>query len=323
MPASILVSGTSGFVGGALGRAFRAGGMSVIGVSRRPAREGAADRQLLHDLAIPLPADAPRADVVVHAAALASPWARPVDYRRNIVDATRHMLAHARRTGADHFVLISTTAVLYRAGDQFDLTEDEPYPETPINGYAAAKREAEEMVRAAWPAASILRPRAVYGPGDTVLFPRILDAARKRMLPRIVRTDGGASLADVVYIDNLVHAVEVAIERRLAGVVHVTDGKPIDTGRMLDDVLVQLGYPLPKLRWSYGSAMRIAAVAEWASRHLFGWREPPITRFGVSALTHCKTFAPQRMIDLIGPPPFSTADGIAAFVAWHKAGAQL
>ncbi|MGO4712100.1 NAD-dependent epimerase/dehydratase family protein [Bradyrhizobium sp. 2TAF24] len=302
MSPTILISGTSGFVGSALGRAFRARGWQVTGVSRRPARAGAVDRQYPHDLAAPLPPDLPRADVVVHAAALASPWARPADYTSNIVDATRHMLAFAQRTAADHFVLISTTAVLYRAGDQFDLTEDDPYPAQPINGYAAAKRAAEEMVRAAWPSASILRPRAVYGPGDTVLFPRIPDAARKGVLPRIVRSDGTAPLADVVYIDNLVHAVAVAIERRLAGVVHVTDGRPIDTGRMLDDVLIRLGYPLPKFRWSYDSAMRLAAVAEWGSRHLFGWREPPITRFGVSALTHCKTFSPQRMLDLIGPP---------------------
>ncbi|MEW6639028.1 MAG: NAD(P)-dependent oxidoreductase [Pseudomonadota bacterium] len=323
MPPTILITGTSGFVGSALGRALRARGFEVTGVSRRPARAGAVDRQLQHDLAAPLQPDLPRADIVVHAAALASPWARPADYRRNIVDATRHMLAHARRTGAEHFVLISTTAVLYRAGDQFGLTEDDPYPAEPINGYAAAKRAAEEEVRAAWPTASILRPRAVYGPGDTVLFPRILDAARKGVLPRIVRADGVSPVADVVYIDNLVHAVAVAIARRLAGVVHVTDGQPVDTGHLLAEVLTRLGIPQPKFRWSYANAMRLAAVAEWGSRNFFGWREPPITRFGVSALTHCKTFAPQRMLALIGPPPVTTAEGVAAFVAWQQAGAPL
>lgn len=318
MTAWVAITGTSGFVGGALATEMRRCGWRVLGLSRRPARV-AVDRDVRHDLSLPVPADVPPVDVVVHAAALAAPWAAPDTFRRHIVETTRNALAYARRAGAGHFVLISSTAVLYREGDQFDLAETSPWPKRPINGYAAAKREAEALVAVEWPGATILRPRAVYGPGDTVLFPRILAAARKGLLPRIRRADGASPVADLVFVGNLVHAIRVAAETRLAGVLHATDGAPVETAALLADVLARLGIPAPRLTLSATTAMRIAGAAEWLSRTALNWREPPITRFGVSAMVHSKTFDPARMRAAIGPLPFTTREGVAAFVVHERA----
>ena len=58
----------------------------------------------------------------------------------------------------------------------------------------------------------ILRPRAVFGPGDTVLFPRVLTAARKGRLPLLV-SDGPPPQGDVIYIDNLCHYMLQAATR--------------------------------------------------------------------------------------------------------------
>jgi nucleoside-diphosphate-sugar epimerase len=320
---SALVTGTSGFLGSALGRHLRASGYRVTGISRHPPRPNATDNYIKHDLAAPLPSDLPRHDVIIHAAALASPWAKPTDYQSNIVEATRHILDYALRTKGDHFVLISTTAVFYILDDQFDITEETPFPHMPINGYAAAKRQAEQLVSSRWDKALIIRPRAIYGPGDTVLFPRILKAASKGLLPQIVRSNDTKARADLVYIGNLVHAIEFAIRKKLSGCINITDACPQDTNTLLGEVLERLGYPLPKFRLSVEKAMRLAYIAEWTSAHFFNWREPPITRFGVSSVAHSKTFDVRRMLELIGPPPFTPEQGIAAFVEWHKAGAIL
>lgn len=320
---SVLVTGTSGFLGGALGCHLRSKGYYVTGLSRRPPRSGAVDHAVQHDLAYPLPSDLPRHDVVIHAAALASPWASPSDYKSSIVDATRNVLTYAQRSGAERFVLISTTAVFYTMNDQFDITEDTHFPAVPINGYAAAKREAEEVTSSLWPGNLIIRPRAIYGPGDTVLFPRILRAASKGVLPHIIRRDGGIAKADLVYIGNLVHAIEKAVRLGISGSINITDGNPQDTNALLADVLGRLKYPLPKFRLSMDNAMRFAASAEWASKHLFNWREPPITKFGVSSIVYSKTFNVQRMLNLIGALPYSSEQGISAFVEWQRSGASL
>lgn len=320
---SVLVTGTSGFLGGALGKHLRTAGYSVTGISRRAPRPGATDHHIQHDLSTPLPRDLPHHDIVIHAAALASPWAKPSDYQSNIVDATRHTLDYALRVKGDQFVLISTTAVFYTLGDQFAITEETPFPTIPVNGYAAAKREAEALTSSHWQDALIIRPRAIYGPGDTVLFPRILRAARKGLLPQIIRPDGITAQADLVYIGNLVHAIEAAIRNKLSGAINVTDGCAQDTHALLMNILGRLGYPLPKFRLSLEKAMRLAAAAQWVSAHLLNWREPPITQFGVSSVAHSKTFDVRRMREQIGELPFTPEQGIDAFVAWYKAGAIL
>lgn len=320
-PGTALITGTSGFLGGALGRHLRSVGWKVTGLSRRPARAGSVDRQVTHDLSLPLPPDLPGHDVIIHAAALASPWASPAAYRANIVDATSNLLGYARDTGSGQFIFVSSTAVFYVLDDQFDLTEESPFPDPPANLYAAAKREAERLVLARRPDALILRPRAIYGPGDTVLFPRILRAAAKGMLPRIVRPDGKVAIADMVYIGNLVHAIERAMDLGIGGAINITDAAPRETDRLLAEVLSRLGHPPPRLRLSVPTAMRLARAAEWASARLLGWREPPITRFGVSAVAHSKTFDVTRMLSLLGPPPFTPERGIDTFIAWRKSGA--
>lgn len=314
---------TSGFVGSAIGRHLRQHGWSVTGLSRQPARPDAVDQQIQHDLSKALPNDIPRHDVVVHAAALASPWARPEAFATHVVLATANMLDYVARTRPSQYQHISTSAVFYTHGDQFGITEETPLPVTPINEYARAKRKAEALVTSRLTRYLILRPRAVYGPGDTVVFPRILRAARIGLLPRIIRPDGVSPIADLIYIGNLTHIVQTAIERKTTGAINITDGTPIDTNAMLTDILVRLGYHPPRLRLPLASAMRIAVVMEWFSSHLFGWREPPLTRFGVSAIAHSKTFDVSHMRAQLGEPPFSTDEGIAAFVDWQKAGAAL
>src|SRR5689334_1301586 len=135
MACRVLVTGVSGFVGGALGRHLRAlGGYLVTGVSRTPARPGSVDAFVAHDLTQPIPPDWPGHDVVVHCAALSSPWASPAAYRRQNVEATANLLEYVRRSGgrgAPRVVFISSSSVFYRHGDQLGIREETPLPDTP------------------------------------------------------------------------------------------------------------------------------------------------------------------------------------------------
>lgn len=318
-----LVTGTSGFVGSAIGRHLRSLGWHVTGLSRRPSRADAADEDFRFDLTRALPRSLGRFDAVIHAAALSSPWAKPRAFTANIVTATRHLAKYAARTHPVRFIHISSGSVFYVDGDQTGIREDTHWHEPPINEYARAKRQAERVVTDRLHEAVILRPRAVYGPGDTVLFPRLLRAAKKGLLPRIVRPDGMSPRADLIYIGNLAHYVERALELPVTGAINLTDGVPVDINAMLADILTRLGYPPPSLRIPLPTAMRLAGAMEWVSAHLFGWAEPPLTRYSVSAVAHSKTFDVTKMRETMGPPPFTTEQGIAAFVAWQKDGAPL
>src|SRR4029453_3238978 len=195
----ILVTGASGFVGSAFVRRFHGTrGLQLHGVGRRVLQMPAYTAV---DLSRPfdLPFDP---DVVVHAAARASPWGSREQYRRQNVDATRHVIEYCHRHGRPRLVYVSSSSVFYRDGHQLGLTEDSPIGPAFVNEYARTKHAGELLVQQYAGEWCIVRPRAVFGPGDTVLFPRILKAARSGRLPMI--DNGGApATGDLIYIDTL------------------------------------------------------------------------------------------------------------------------
>jgi nucleoside-diphosphate-sugar epimerase len=263
-------------------------------------------------------------DAVVHCAALASPWAAPVSYQANNVQATYNVLDWSRRVEARRFIFISSSSVHYQAGiDQTGITEDTPLPQNPVNEYAATKRQAEEAVKLSELEWIILRPRAVFGPGDTVLFPRILRAAQRGVLPRIVRAGGESPMADLIYIENLSHYIEQALFLDAARVAkrtfNLTNNQPVELYPFLDSMLDKLHLPRPRRAVRVGTAMRLARVAEIVSRYLLRYKEPPVTRFGVEMMAYSKTFDVSRMLSVFGPPPVALAAGVDKFLEWQRA----
>ena len=147
-------------------------------------------------------------DVVVHAAALSSPWGRAVDFERANVTGTANALRLAKRVGARRFINISSPSIYFRFADQDRLREDDPVP-APVNAYADTKRRAEDLVSGASAFETVtLRPRGLYGPGDTALLPRLLKAAKTRPLP-LMR--GGVAATDLTYIDDVIESIMAAM----------------------------------------------------------------------------------------------------------------
>ncbi len=68
--------------------------------------------------------------------------------------------------------------MLFNGRDQPLLTDAAPYPARFISTYSLTKKLAEDRVNAAIGQglpALILRPKAIFGPGDTTLLPRLID----------------------------------------------------------------------------------------------------------------------------------------------------
>ena len=126
-PVRILVTGATGFVGGALLRALRERpDVEVRGIGRRPMPD--ADLASI-DLTRPVSATFAtefRPDVIVHAAARASQWGSRAQFRAQNVDATANVLDLARRSGLPRVVYVSSTSVFYRPADQYDISESTP-----------------------------------------------------------------------------------------------------------------------------------------------------------------------------------------------------
>ena len=316
MSSRVLITGSSGFIGTHLVRRFREVGWTVSGIGRRSLDEPG---YLSHDLVRPLPAllDGP-IDVVVHAAARSNPWGTRTQFESDNVVGTRNVIDFCLRNGRPRLIYVSSSSVYYRPQHQLNITEETPLPDRHVNLYAATKRQAEDLVRAYPGPWVILRPRAVFGPGDTVLLPRIIRAAQQGRLPVLYSTDGPV-IGDLIYIDNLVDAVlTAATDDRVSGVFNLTNNQPVPILEFLFTVFDRLGIDRPRRRVSARTAMVMAGLLEAFHRVFLPRTEPAITRFGVHVFRYSKTFDVSRAIEHLGPPRVSLDEGLQRTVDWFR-----
>lgn len=315
----ILLTGSNGFVGGRIAAHARGRGWRVIGVGRQSASTGPVDRYHRHDLAAALTFDE-SVDAVVHSAALAVPWARPAAYRAANVDGTRNVLDWAVAHGSPPVHYISSSSVFYTRADQLGLTEDSPIPASndQISIYSRTKRAGELLVQQYPGAWSILRPRAVFGPGDTVLLPRLVAAAKAGRLPLLVRRERNPVMVDLTHVDVVAEYVCRAVSDGVSGAVNLTNGEPVELYPFLFALLDDLGLPRPTRRVPVGVAMGFARASEIVSATLRNYREPPITTFGVSMFAHSKTFDITRCRSLLGEPVLSLRQARRSLVEWWR-----
>ncbi|ODS22966.1 hypothetical protein AB835_11475 [Candidatus Endobugula sertula] len=191
----ILITGASGFVGGNfLQRFSNRGDIEIHGVSRR-ARPWENYTQI--DLSQGLDINF-KPDVVIHAAAHVSPWGSQKTFFDKNILATENVIRFCEKNDHPKLIYVSSSSVYYHDKPQLNITENSPIGPDFINDYAASKYAGEERVRKYSGKKVILRPRAIFGPGDTVLFPRLLEVAKKERLPLFTTPE--PVIGDLIYV---------------------------------------------------------------------------------------------------------------------------
>jgi nucleoside-diphosphate-sugar epimerase len=194
--------------------------------------------------------------VVVHCAGVMAHDDAEREIREVNEEATLSLLEEARVAGVRRFVFVSTVAV-YGGGDLLGVTEERA--PGPLTAYARSKVAIEAALRASrgleW---VVLRPCAIYGPGETRLLPWLDRVVRSQTIP-LVRH--GRTLFDLVHVDDVARVLELSASAAAAAgeTFHVAEGVPRDAS----SILALLGRIL-------GVAPRIvrvpAAVARGANR---------------------------------------------------------
>lgn len=257
-------------------------------------------------------------DVIFHAAALSSPWGPDADFELANVELTRRLLAAARRAGADGFIFVSSPSVFARWGDQTGLTEDSPPNPKPLNAYSRTKGEAEGLVRTAdapgFRTVS-LRPRAIIGPDDTVLLPRILRLVKTGRFPLF---RGGKALVELTDSRDAARAFLLADQHReTAGgqVVNITSGRPLPVSDLVRRLGETLGVEVRIVPLPLALGQVLSVASEAINRLLPGQPEPMLTPYTLSTLAWSQTFDLSGAKRLIGYEPRYDAVETAMIVA--------
>ncbi|MDE2149817.1 MAG: NAD-dependent epimerase/dehydratase family protein, partial [Gammaproteobacteria bacterium] len=118
---------------------------------------------------------------VIHAAAKVDDWGDRDEFFRVNVRGTENALSAARTAGVGRFVHVSTEAVLADGRPIVRADETRPRARHPVGLYPLTKGLAEERALAANSAemeSIVVRPRFVWGAGDTTVLPKLSAAVR-------------------------------------------------------------------------------------------------------------------------------------------------
>jgi nucleoside-diphosphate-sugar epimerase len=258
------------------------------------------------------------AEVVFHVGALSAPWGKRSDFHAINVGGTRSVLHGCRLYGVRRLVYVSSPSVLFDGGDHVNLTEDAPYPKRFASPYSLTKKLGEDLVNAATGVETvILRPKAMFGPGDTALLPRLVTAARRGRLPQI---GNGHNLVDMTYVENVVQALALSAtaEAAVGHTYTITNDEHLPLWQVIRGTLRRLGLSTRLRRIPLPVALALAGAMEgWAA---ITGKEPTLTRYSAAILARTQTYdisAAKR--DLGYHPIVSFAEGMGRTLAsWDK-----
>jgi nucleoside-diphosphate-sugar epimerase len=282
------VTGGSGFIGGALLRRLASEGWKTRALARSErsagsVREAGAD-PVRGDLTDPdsLREAASGCGVAFHAAAEVSEWGPREDFVRGNVTGTENALRGCREAGVGRFVHVGTEAALMAGQPLVRVDESTPLRPDSKAYYPATKAQAEQAVRSANGngfETVVVRPRLVWGPGDTTILPGLIDAIERGRFSWI---GGGRHLTDTTHVDNVVEGLLLGAERGRAGEAYfVTDGEPVEFREFVTALLATRGIEPPGRNTPPGVARAAAGVLEPLWRLLRRDDPPPVTRLAV------------------------------------------
>lgn len=230
-----LITGASGFIGSRLRDALLADGVDVVAIRRRsspPSKKGrsvAGDYADAAGLAEIIAEEKP--DYVFHVAG-ATKGRTLEDFRRGNVMPTRNLIDAVKREhpGLRRFVFVSSLTVYGPSTPERPAREEDP--RRPVEHYGRSKLEAERLLEAvgdafAW---TIVRPSAVYGPGD-VDFLELFKGAARGLNPFFGNEHRWMSK---IYVDDCVRGILAAAsaDAAVGNGYMLCDDEPVTWGRM-------------------------------------------------------------------------------------------
>lgn len=311
----VLITGASGFVGGAVLRRLSEEGLPVRGTYRtRPMHSvpgdaclspGLSSDSCWHDLLEDV-------SVVVHTAArvhVMKDFAQDplTEFRTVNVDGTLTLARQAATAGVKRFIFISSIKVNGEEtvdGRRFNA-DSQP---APVDPYGISKYEAELGLKKVSDETGlevvIIRPVLVYGPGVKGNFLSMM-----KWLDRGVPLPFGAinNKRSLVFLDNLVDLISVCLVHPAAAgqVFLASDGHDLSTSSLLRRLSLALGRParlLPvpsALIELFARLIKRGAIAQ----RLCGSLQVDIEKN-------------QRLLDW--KPPVSVDDGLASVASYYK-----
>jgi len=310
----IFVTGASGFVGGAITSHLKEK-HQILAMARSPASQekikALGAEAIACDLFSITSDHLAQVDIVIHAAARAEEWGSFEQFYQANVVGTQNMLMAAKAAGVKRFIFVGTEAALFKGQDLHYINESYPYALDSPYPYSQTKAMAEKQVLEANSTdfeTLSLRPRMVWGPNDQSILPAILDMLNKGAF---VWVANGQALSSSTYIGNFVHAIELALDKGVAGEAYFITDKEISSIKTFFTKLVSTrGMTIPEKSIPSWLVRSSAYVLDHIWKGLRLKTQPPISRMAAGMMSSSCTLSTKKaQKDLGYAPLFSVEEG--------------
>ncbi len=222
------------------------------------------------------------------------------------------MIVACREDGVRRLVHVGTEAALLAGQPLVNVDESAPLrPDSPAL-YSSTKARAEQLVIDANGdgfETVVIRPRFVWGRGDTTLLPTMVEAVRSG---RFAWIGGGHHLTATTHVENTVEGLMLGATRGAPGNAYfVTDDDPVDFRDFVSELLGTQGVDPPTRSIPSPAARALAIVGRDGVANVPASRSPAASGFGYwIASQECTIRIDKARAELGYQPVRSRSDGV-------------
>lgn len=319
----VLVTGATGFLGGALCKALVKKNYEVYALKRSN-----SDTEMLDDLSIQYVAGdvtnresvfkaIEGMDLVFHLAGLIAyePSKRALMDKVN-VEGTKNVVDACVEFKVKQLMYVSSVVAIGASFDGEPLNEESEWNINHLNlGYFDTKKEAEELVVSAVTnhglKAYLVNPSTIYGPGDAKKGSR---STQKKVAQGKfpIYPPGGVN---VVSVDDVVEGMFLALEKGQPGRRYILAGENITLKKLFEIIASEAGVPAPKYPLPKALMGSLGKIGDMANR--FGFSFPLNSENAWTAQLY-HWFDNSRAKQELGFQPKSAQYAIHQSIEWMK-----
>lgn len=228
-------------------------------------------------------------DYVIHCGALSTVWGKREDFINTNVDGTMNLIEGCRKNKVKRFIYVSSPSIYAGKKDKVNIKEEDFEETNKLNYYIESKILAEKNIKKIkdldW---VIIRPRGLFGVGDTSIIPRLIKVNSKIGLPLFNK---GKNYVDMTCVENVAHALRLCLESKKAvgNIYNITNGEPQCFKELLGELFNALGVKPRYIYININFIYLISCMIELFYKTFHIYKEPMLTKYNVCTLGYSQT----------------------------------
>lgn len=260
-------------------------------------------------------------DCVIHAAALSTVWGKWQDFYDSNVLGTENVIKFCLKNNVRRLIYVSSPSVYSAKFDRFNIKEEDFDKNNKLNFYIKSKILAENLINKIDNQkleTVIIRPRGLFGIGDTSLVPRLINANSKIGIPLF---NDGKNVVDITCVENVAYSLRLAMEKEEANgnIYNITNGDPTEFKNILDKLFTELEERANYRKMNINLMYFVASVIELFYKLFRIYEEPMITKYTIATLGYSQSLNIEKAKkDLDYNPKITLEEGIKKYAEHER-----